>query len=193
VFAVELFGRAGHAGTTPMAGRRDALVAASSIVLRVRELAGVAHLCQVGTTGRIEVEPNSTNVIPGVARLTVEVRDLDPDRLAVTEAELRAEIHALAAAAGVHTEISVAMRQDPVVTDSRLRAACASAADALGHEHLVVSSGAGHDAQVIAGIAPIGMVFVPSRGGVSHVPEEDTAGEDLVAGAEVLFHAAVSL
>ncbi|SES35118.1 N-carbamoyl-L-amino-acid hydrolase [Lentzea xinjiangensis] len=193
VLSVDLIGRAGHAGTTPMAGRHDALVAAAAVVLGVRELAATRDLCQVSTTGRIEVEPNSTNVVPGVARLTAEVRDLDRTRLAVVERELRSAIHASAAAAGVRAEIRVAMRQDPVITDDRLRAACVAAAESLGHDHAVVSSGAGHDAQVIAGIAPIGMIFVPSRGGVSHVPEEDTAPADLVAGAEVLFRAAVSL
>ncbi|MBC9718913.1 Zn-dependent hydrolase [Streptomyces sp. TRM66268-LWL] len=193
VFDIELVGAAGHAGTTPMRGRKDPLAAAAQITLAVRETATRRRLCQRATVGRLEVSPNSTNVIPGTVRMTAEFRDGDADRLELLEKLLHREIPAIAEELGVHAVVQTSTRVRARVTDERLRAAVAEAADALGLNHMTVSSGAGHDAQIMAAQVPTGMIFVPSCHGLSHVPEEHTKDEDLVAGADVLLQTAANL
>jgi N-carbamoyl-L-amino-acid hydrolase len=193
VLIVAVHGRAGHAGTTPMELRRDPLTVASRMVLAVESLARERRLCRVSTVGRLGVRPNSPNTIAEEVVLTVDLRDSDPDRLAQAEKEVRDLVGELGSAWGVAVEVSVSTRSGPVQADPRLMAAIADSAAELGCPHRTMPSGAGHDAQIVAGIAPIGMIFVPSVGGVSHVPEEDTAAPDLVAGAEVLLRTVLRL
>jgi hydantoinase/carbamoylase family amidase len=193
VLIVVVRGKAGHAGTTPMELRRDPLTVASRMVLAVESLARERRLCRVSTVGRVDVRPNSPNTIAEEVVLTVDLRDSDPDRLAQAEKEVRELVGEFGAARGVAVDVSVSTRSGPVHADPRLMAAIADSATELGYPHRTMPSGAGHDAQIVAGIAPIGMVFVPSIDGVSHVPEEDTAAPDLVAGAEVLLHTVLRL
>ncbi|TCO54858.1 Zn-dependent hydrolase [Actinocrispum wychmicini] len=188
VFDVEIHGTAGHAGTTPMSMRRDGLATAAHVILAVQRIAAERCLCRVATVGHISVAPNNTNVVPGRVRLTVEIRDTTTESLLVAEAEVRREIKEISERTTVPISVTVTTRVDPRSTDDRLRALIGDAADALDLPSVVLPSGAGHDAQIIAAVAPIAMIFVPSVGGVSHVPEEHTADEDLVAGAQVLLH-----
>ena len=181
----ELVGSGGHAGTTPMGTRHDALVAAARLVLAVEDVAGPRG-ARVATSGAVSVEPGTRNQIPERARLLVELRDDDTRAMARAIETLRRAGRQIAEATGVCVRLSLVDLVEPSPTDSALRADIARAATRLGLAHSALPSGAGHDAQSFAGIAPIGMVFVPSVGGRSHVPDEATAPEDLVAGAEVL-------
>ncbi|SFD53443.1 Zn-dependent hydrolase [Streptomyces aidingensis] len=188
ILDIDITGQAQHAGTTPMPARRDALVAAAGITLAVRELAAGRALCTTATTGFLQVSPNVTNTVPGHVRMTAEVRDTDAGRLAVGEAALRRECARVAADSGCSVEVRVSSRSRPVATAPALRQVIREAAGALGLAQLSLPSGAGHDAQIMARIAPVGMIFVPSAGGISHAPAEDTAPADLVHGADVLLH-----
>jgi N-carbamoyl-L-amino-acid hydrolase len=160
-----LSGRAGHAGTTPMVGREDALVAAAEYVLRVRE-AAAAHDGCVATVGRLEVEPGAENVIPAAVRLTVDARA--PDR-----ARLDALVEALA--------LEPYYRMEPVALASELRALLREEIEGAGAPFVELSSGAGHDAGVLAAAGvPAGMLFVRSlAGGASHSPEEASSEDDV--------------
>ncbi len=189
ILDIEIVGQAQHAGTTPMPNRRDALVAAAELVLAVRRIAADEVVCAAATTGYLEAFPNVTNTIPGAVRLAAEVRDLDPDRLARAESLLRGECSRIAAASGCLVEVRAAKRSSPVSTASPLRAVIGTAAQTLGLDYLSLPSGAGHDAQILAQVTPIGMIFVPSRAGISHAPAEDTQPADLIDGANVLLHA----
>lgn len=193
VFSVTVHGAAGHAGTVPMDYRADALTTAARVVLAVEELARSQEVCAVATVGRFQIEPDVTNVIPGVVRMTVDVRDLSPQRLRGAEEALCAELARVATDTRTRVQVEVTDRIAGAVTDPGLRATIRAAADELGLPSLDLPSGAGHDAQMIAPVAPIGMVFVPSEGGVSHVPEENTSDDDLVGGARVLLRTALRI
>ena len=192
-FDVRVHGAAGHAGTTPMARRRDAAVAASHAVLTAERLAGNDNRCRVATAGRLGVRPGSTNVIPGTAFVSVEFRDESSVRLDEVAAVFLTELDAIADRTGCEIRVEQTLRSSPVTTDPALRDVIAGCAGRLGLGHTRLPSGAGHDAQLMAAVAPIGMIFVPSRNGVSHVPTEDTAPADLTAGANVLLQATVQL
>ncbi|MFJ8846060.1 Zn-dependent hydrolase [Streptomyces cyaneofuscatus] len=193
VLTVDVAGRAGHAGTTPMELRSDPLTAASRIVLAVEDLARGSRLCRVATVGRLQVRPGTPNTIPQGVQLTVDLRDGDPVRLELAEDAVRNAMSVIAGERGVELTVAVDTRSHPARVDEALKQAVADSATELGHPWQVLPSGAGHDAQIVSGVAPVGMVFVPSIGGVSHVPEEDTADADLVAGAEVLLRTALRL
>ncbi|MFC4856920.1 Zn-dependent hydrolase [Actinophytocola glycyrrhizae] len=190
VITVAVHGEAGHAGTVPMDLRADALAAASRVVLAAEDVAR-RGLCTVATVGRFQVDPDVTNVIPGVVRLTVDLRDLSETRLQEAERAFADELAKVGARTGTRIEASVTDRYPGSIADRGLRAAIGDAADDLGLSRTDLPSGAGHDAQIIASVAPVGMLFVPSRGGSSHVPEESTGDDDLVAGARVLLRTAV--
>ncbi|MCS7475573.1 Zn-dependent hydrolase [Umezawaea endophytica] len=188
ILDIDVVGEAQHAGTTPMADRRDAMVAAAEIILAVQRIATEDAVCATATTGYLEAHPNVTNTITGTVRLTVEVRDTDPAKLVRGEAAVRSECARVSAASGCAVEARASMRSRSVSTAPPLRDAVRGAADTLGLPHLTMPSGAGHDAQIVALVAPIGMIFVPSKRGISHAPGEDTAPADLVHGANVLLH-----
>ena len=188
IFDIEVAGEAQHAGTTPMPARRDALVAAAEIILQIKRIAADRDLCATATTGYLENSPNVTNAVPGRVRLTAELRDISADRLDAAEAALRKECARVAAASGCAVEVGISSRSRPVATSPDLRWVIREAAESLGLAHLTMPSGAGHDAQIVADLAPIGMIFVPSKRGISHAPTEDTAPGDLIQGANVLLH-----
>lgn len=187
VLEVEVRGVAAHAGTTPMSGRSDALLGAAHLALFVEELPRTTALCQVATVGRLEVFPNSANTIAGQARLTVDLRDPRLDRLAAAERVLRDQVSALGARLNLDTRCERTIHSVPASMDLTMRQAIVESSEDLGLKYLDLSSGAGHDAQIVSTVAPSGMIFVPSIGGVSHVPQEDTADSDLIAGARALL------
>jgi beta-ureidopropionase / N-carbamoyl-L-amino-acid hydrolase len=189
---ITVHGEQGHAGTTPMDMRRDALVAAAQAVLAIRRLA-TKGLCAVSTVGCLDGEPNVTNVIPGTVRLTAEIRDGRPERLRAAEHALVTDLAALGSATDTRIDVTLRQVTRPTATDGRLREAVAAAADRLDLPYLEMFSGAGHDAQIVADAAPVGMIFVPSHRGVSHTPSEHTDDAALVAGADTLLHAALEL
>lgn len=191
IFDIDVAGEAQHAGTTPMPERHDALVAAAEIILAVKGIAADQAVCATGTTGYGEISPNVTNAVPGHVRLTAELRDVDPVRLAAGESALRMQCARVAARTGCAVDVRASARSRPVSTDPALREVIREAADFLELAHLTMPSGAGHDAQIVAQLAPIGMIFVPSKRGISHSPAEDTAPGDLIDGANVLLHSVI--
>jgi N-carbamoyl-L-amino-acid hydrolase len=192
-FRLEFVGAAGHAGTTPMDARRDAGVGAAAFVVAARELAVRAHPGCVVTVGSIELEPGAFNVIPGRARLALEFRSLEPGQLEALEAGLLALASRGAEAHGLDVEVVPVGRWEPTPLDETVRAAIRRAAEKLGLSTRELASGAGHDAQALAAVTRSGMIFVPSRGGVSHQPGEHTKWSDCVNGANVLLAAALEL
>ncbi len=186
-------GVANHAGTTPLSDRRDALLAAARVVLAVREIAAGEPGRQVGTVGRLEVAPNAPNVVPGLVRLTVEFRDLSEATITRLAAALATRLPAIAEATGTQIDLRPTSHDPAAIADTRLREAIAASAAALGLAHLSLPSGAGHDAQMMARLGPMGMIFVPSVGGVSHAPHERTSWEDCAHGADVLLRTALAV
>ena len=187
-------GVANHAGTTPMDQRHDALLAASELVLAVNAAATEVPGRQVATVGRIRAEPGAPNVIPGKVVLSIEVRDLDAERIAAVFERIRTRAAAIAQARGSSIEFrDLEATAAPALTDPRLQRIIDGAAHALGLTTLLMPSGAGHDAQDIALIAPIGMIFVPSMGGISHSPREYTAPADIAHGVNVLMGAVLAI
>ena len=185
---VSVEGIANHAGTTPMNRRRDALVSAAELTLAANRIASTTPGTQVATVGKINAEPGAPNVIPGRVTLTLEIRDLHADKMQSLFAAVEAEAKRIADARGTPIRFDeVDLSLTPAPTDERLRKLVESAAASLGLSHRRMPSGAGHDAQDMAHVAPMGMIFVPSLGGISHAPREFTAPADLANGADVLL------
>jgi N-carbamoyl-L-amino-acid hydrolase len=180
-------GFANHAGTTPMADRQDALVAAAQLTLAVREVVNGEPGRHVGTVGRLEVAPNAPNVIPGSVRLTIELRDLSAEKLARLADEIQARGRSIASATRTTIEIKSLSRNPPAAASSIVQDTIERACATLGLRTTRLPSGAGHDAQMMAQLAPMGMIFVPSVGGISHSPKELTRWEDCTRGADVLL------
>lgn len=184
---VTVSGDANHAGTTPISMRRDAGHAAALVVTFLRERARNSNTPTVATVGCMNFEPNAINVIPSRVTFTVDLRDPDEDRLKEEEAALDAYLAQVARDEGVSFNVERLARFQPVTFDANIVELIEGAAARRGHTVRRMTSGAGHDAQMIARIAPSAMIFVPSLGGISHNPREKTADEDLVAGANMLL------
>lgn len=188
-----LRGQANHAGTTPMSMRKDAGYVAASIAQEARRLAHEVGGAQRVTVGSIAFEPNLVNVIPEEARVTVDLRNPDPARLADAEARLRQYARACAADEGVEIRIDDLTRVPPVTFDEVIVAEVERAAARLGYAARRMPSGAGHDAQILAARWPTAMIFVPSVGGISHNVHEYTRPEHVRAGADVLLQTLLAL
>ncbi|MDI3318060.1 MAG: Zn-dependent hydrolase [Bacillota bacterium] len=195
-FLVTFRGEANHAGTTEMRGRRDAALAAAHFLLDFRERILERGEGVVGTVGALRLEPGAVNVIPGAARLEGEFRALEAAELAELEAEVARLAEAAAERERCTAEFEPGAWDPPTLCDPRVMAALEAAARERlrGDEEVPrLDSRAGHDAQSMAHLCPVGMLFVPSLGGFSHVPQEATRPEDLVLGAEVLLGATLRL
>jgi len=190
---VEVTGFANHAGTTPMDARQDALLAAARYVEAVNCIVRGRPGTHVGTVGRIDAEPGAPNVIPGRVTASLELRDLSMDTIAELHEEIRAAARQIGAETGTEFSFELTVDLDPAPVDDEVQEVVAASAQAMELTTLRMPSGAGHDAQSMARIAPIGMIFVPSVGGVSHSPEEYTRDEDMVNGANVLLGSVLAL
>lgn len=182
---VTILGQAGHAGTVPMQGRHDALAAAAAAVLAVEGRAVVEDGI-VATVGRLEVSPGSVNVIPGRVVFTVDLRAAEDDKRLRMVADIRDAIERLCKRRDVSVRIEQTHDLPAAPCEPALQRAIAAAIDKEGFPVRLLPSGAGHDAMEIAAIAPIGMIFVRCRGGVSHHPSEHADEADIEAGARVL-------
>jgi N-carbamoyl-L-amino-acid hydrolase len=192
-YDVAIEGFANHAGTTPMGERQDALVAASQLTIAVREVATSRQGRQVGTVGRIDVEPNSPNVIPGRVTLSVEFRDLADATLKQLGDQVQQRAAAIAKSTNTKITFTLASTNLPAPATPGVQETIGRAAEAAGLKTMRLPSGAGHDAQQIARIAPMGMIFVPSVGGISHSPKELTSWDDCANGANVLLRTVLDL
>jgi len=186
-------GFANHAGTTPMNRRKDALAAASKAVLAVREEVRSETGRQVGTVGWMKIEPGASNVIPGRVTFPVELRDLDTEKInRIAERVLR-RFEAISREENVEITCTRPDLHAPALTAPAFQDAIRASARQAELGTLDLPSGAGHDAQNVARFAPVGMIFVPSRGGISHSPLEYTSPEQAANGAEVLYRTLLRL
>jgi N-carbamoyl-L-amino-acid hydrolase len=188
-FTATITGMANHAGTTPMAERQDALIAASHLTLAVREIVTGQPGRQVGTVGQIEVNPNAPNVIPGAVRQTIELRDLSPEKLGRIADAIRARGAQIAASTKTSIQIAPLSSNKPALATTAVQDAIGRASRLVGLETARLPSGASHDAAMMAQLGPMGMIFVPSVGGISHSPKEFTQWQDCANGANVLREA----
>ena len=186
-YAVEIRGIANHAGTTPMPERHNALLAAAKLIEAVQQEVTRSPGRQVGTVGQLTVSPNARNVVPGLVKHTIELRDLSEDTLVRLGAAIRDRATQIALDTGTEITITQVEHDSPALATPRMQRQIEAAAASLGLKTMHLPSGAGHDAQVLARIAPMGMIFVPSVGGISHSPKEYTRWSDCANGANVLL------
>jgi beta-ureidopropionase / N-carbamoyl-L-amino-acid hydrolase len=185
-------GQASHAGTTPMSMRQDALVASAQIVLAVNQLANLPGE-QVATVGQLQVLPNAVNVIPGQVELSLDIRDLSNAHLDHLLSQLDQQIQQIAHQTQTTIQVQEKMRNQPAPAAPEIQRAITAACHDLGLSHHALPSRAGHDAQAIAKIAPMGMIFVPSQAGISHAETEYTSAQHCIQGANVLLQTLVRL
>jgi len=190
---VSITGQSNHAGTTPMRLRHDAGYCAAAIGHFLRALAREMGGNQVATMGKVDLHPNLINVIAARAKVTVDLRNTDEALLQQAEQRFAEFIAQLANDEGVKIETRRLARFAPVIFDKGVAELIARTAGKLGHSCRPMTSGAGHDAQMIARIAPTAMIFVPSVKGISHNPAEHTEPAHLAAGADVLLHTLLEL
>jgi beta-ureidopropionase / N-carbamoyl-L-amino-acid hydrolase len=186
-------GFANHAGTTPMNKRKDSLAAASKAVLAVREEVRAETGRQVGTVGWMKVEPGASNVIPGKVTFPVELRDLDAEKVNRIADRILKRFETISREENVEISCTKPDFHAPALTAPAFQDAIRASASEAGLNTLDLPSGAGHDAQNAARFTSIGMIFVPSRGGISHSPLEYTSPDQAANGAEVLYRTLVRL
>ena len=190
---IDITGQANHAGTTPMSLRHDAGYCAGEISSYVREITRQLGGQQVGTVGVLDPVPGLINVIPGKAHITVDLRNSDDERLRQAEKLLAEFMEKLAASEGVEIKTARLARFEPVRFDDAIAERIENNAALLGLSCRRMTSGAGHDAQMMARLCPTAMIFVPSAGGGSQTPAEPTGRADLRAGGNVLLHTLLGL
>lgn len=191
---IEVIGQASHSGATPMNERADALTAAAEIVLMAETVATDArHHGARATVGRLDVHPGSITTIPGRVRLAVDVRDVDSDRQRHTATEIIRRAQASCDRRGVGMSTTVLADASPVVLPVWVRQIIADVCTGADLPYRVMTSGASHDAQMVNQVVPAGMIFVPSKDGISHDPAEWTLPADIAAGVNVLVGSLLAL
>lgn len=188
-FSIYVDGQENHAGATAMDDRTDALAAAADVVVGVERLgnelnADAPHT--VMTVGRLEVQPNAANVIPGRVHLTVDFRARAESTLDSGRRLLEQELEQVAGRRGVRCRLELTEAVDPVALDSAVVQALGQAAASVGVELPEVSSGALHDAAIMSSVVPTAMIFVASKDGISHSPGEFSRTDDIAAAARVV-------
>jgi len=191
-FEVTITGFANHAGATPMDQRQDAMLAAAKFTVAVNDAITSEVGRQVATVGRLNVTPNTTNVIPGQVVLTVDLRDLDQAKIDRFDERFKALAKSIGDATKTTFAFSVLTDSRPALSDERFMAWIEQSANGLGLTNQRMPSGAGHDAQEVAHIAPMAMIFIPSVGGISHSPKEFSRTADITNGANVLLNAVIA-
>lgn len=186
-YDVTIRGFANHAGTTPMPERRNALLAAAKLIEAVQEVVTAEPGRQVGTVGHIEVVPNARNVVPGLVKCSVELRDLSAEKIASLGQRIQTRAQQIAKDTGTRIEFVEVEHDPPAVATPEIQSTIEKAAASLKLKTMRLPSGAGHDAQMLARIAPMGMIFIPSQGGISHSPKEFSRWDDISNGANVLM------
>ena len=190
---VTIEGFANHAGTTAMNNRQDALLAAAKFIEAVNRVVTSVPGRQVGTVGRINALPGAPNVIPGKVILSLELRDLDAAKINSLFEKIQGEAQRIAADSKTKFDFKEINVNIPAPTDIKIRSLISDAARDLGLTTKLLPSGAGHDAQDMARLGPVGMIFIPSVGGISHSPREFSHPTDIANGANVLLHTLLKL
>ena len=191
-FNITVKGSANHAGTTPMSMRCDALVAASQVVLAVNRI-GLTTGQQVATVGKMEVKPNAANVVPGWVEMSLDIRDLSSLHIDSLLKQLRVHLEEIAVDTNTQIRLNPCLHNEPALAEPYIQKAIASACEALDLSYTYLPSRASHDAQEMAQIADMGMIFVPSKMGVSHDASEYTSPEQCIQGANVLLQTLIQL
>ena len=187
-------GKANHAGTTPMNMRKDPMLPAAELILEINRIVTSYEGRQVGTVGKIQAFPGAGNVIPGEVKLNLEIRDLSSEKIWTIYKEIEAKAKELAEKSGTQLDIKhIEVASKPALADPMIREVIKNQAEKLGLSTKSLPSGAGHDAQEMARIAPMGMIFIPSKDGISHAPEEYSSKEDIANGANVLLGTIIQL
>ena len=190
---VTIEGFANHAGTTPMNQRRDALLAAAKYVEAVNRIVTSMPGRQVGTVGKIQAFPGAYNVVPGKVTTSLGLRDLDAAKIRLLFDKVQAEVRQIEQATGTKFEFKQINETPPALADERVRRVIDESARQFGLTTKSMPSGAGHDAQEIANLCPMGMIFIPSRDGISHSPREFSSPDDIANGANVLLQTLLTL
>jgi len=184
---VDIYGKANHAGTTPMDIRQDALIAASKLIIAVNETVKSVEGRQVGTVGEIMAEPGASNVIPGHVKISIELRDLSQEKTLSIFERIKQKMAGIEKETGTRIEYFHEHSNLPAIMNKDIQYSIEQSAKELGLSYKFMPSGAGHDAQNMAKITPTGMIFIPSIGGISHSPKERSRIEDITNGANVFF------
>jgi beta-ureidopropionase / N-carbamoyl-L-amino-acid hydrolase len=185
---VDVIGKDAHAGTTPLDMRKDALVSAAKMVVEANSL-GKAYAPEARVTiGQLEVTPNGPSTIPSKVSFTVDIRHPDNALLEQLKNQISKRFEEIAAEENSGLELSLRLTTEPVIFNADCLTAIKNASKTLGYSHMNILSGAGHDSIYLSRVAPTGMIFVPSQGGVSHSEAEYSSPEDLAAGCNVLLH-----
>ncbi|MEB3233464.1 MAG: Zn-dependent hydrolase [Leptolyngbyaceae bacterium] len=199
-YTITIEGQASHAGTTPMTMRQDALVAASQVVLAVNQIGyEVDDYCdlrggsQVATVGAMKLFPNVANTIPGCVELSLDIRDLSNSYLQHMISKLQRRMEAIASETDTQIQIKPQLRNEPAPVNSHIYNTIERVCDGLGLSHHPLPSRASHDAQIIANVTDMGMIFVPSEGGISHAETEYTSPSHCIQGTNVLLHTLLQL
>lgn len=193
-WGITIEGFANHAGTTPMHMRQDALLAGAKLTVAINEVIKSYEGSQVGTVGRMDVQPSAPNVIPGKVLMSLEIRDLSQEKIFMLFDDIKEKAQVIAKE--TDTKISFELLDVsavPALTDERIKQVIVQSAEKLKLSYKRMPSGAGHDAQDLAKVTPTGMIFVPSVGGISHSPKEFTRPEDMANGVNVLLHSLLAL
>lgn len=181
-----LEGETGHAGATPMNLRRDSLVAAAEVMVLIEAMAAEAGT-SVGTVGQLELEPGGINIIPGKVRFSLDLRDIDEGVRDRVEGRILEGAEEVCRRRGVGLETETLQRLAPTPCSELVRGAVERACGRLGIRPHALPSGAGHDGMQLTDLCPMGMIFVRSKNGVSHSPDEWSSKEDCTAGANILY------
>jgi len=192
-YRLAFIGRADHAGTTPMLDRLDAAQGASAFTLAAREIVMHDFPRGVATVGKMEFAPGAFNIVPASVVVSLEFRAPSDDEMERMDQALLECAHREAARFGLALDIEFLGRHAPTLMSQMAQDAFVEACEALGLSSIPLVSGAGHDAQSLASLCPVGMIFVPSVGGASHSPKEFTEWQDCVNGANVLLQAALQI
>ncbi len=186
-YTITINGKANHAGTTPMNQRKDALLTASKLIIAINEAALSMDGRQVATVGQIVVTPGGANVIPGKAVISLDLRDLSADKMNLIFNIIQHKADSIARLTGTEIVFIPKEVEEPVKTDKEIQLMISKAAKELNLTAIYLPSGALHDTQDMAKLAPAAMIFVPSKNGISHSPDEYTSPEDMKNGINVLY------
>lgn len=192
-YDIRFIGKAGHAGTTPMNNRKDALLPAAEFALELNRIAIDAGYGAVGTVGEMKILPNASNVIPGYVQISVDIRATKEEVINNIHQEMNKLIDSLKEKHPVEIQVRKTLYISPVNMSEEICTLLENKAEELGIKYEKMNSGAGHDAMMMARIAPTSLVFVPSKDGLSHHPEEWTDYEDLAKGIELILSGVLEL